>query len=41
MIDEVQLPWLQPPYTEKFKKHPKEASVYIQDLIEYVKEDKT
>jgi hypothetical protein len=35
MIDEVQLPWLQPPYTEKFKKHPKEASVYIQDLIEY------
>ncbi len=35
MIDEIQLPWLKPPYVEKYKKHPEEASAYLQDLIEY------
>ncbi len=35
MIDELQLPWLLTPYTEKYTKHPEEASIYLQDLIEY------
>jgi hypothetical protein len=35
MIDEIQLPWLTDPYVEKYTKHPEEAALYIQDLIEY------
>ncbi len=35
MIDEMQLPWLNTPYVEKYTKHPEEANVYLQDLIEY------
>ncbi len=35
MIDEIQLPWLNTPYVEKYKRHPEEASIYLQDQIEY------
>ncbi len=35
MINEIQLPWLNTPYEEKYKRHPEEASIYLQDLIEY------
>lgn len=35
MLDEIQLPWLVTPYVENFKKNPEEASLYLQDLIEY------
>lgn len=35
MIDEIQLPWLVIPYAEKYTRHPEEASLYIQDMMEY------
>ncbi len=35
MINEIQLPWLQNPYVEKYKRHPEEMAFYVQDLIEY------
>ncbi len=34
-FDEIQLPWLATPYFDKYKKHPTEGSVYLQDKIEY------
>ncbi len=34
-FDEVQLPWLQQPYTEFYHKKPEEYAVYLQDKIEY------
>lgn len=34
-FDEIQLPWLQTPYTEYYHKYPWEAAVYLQDKIEY------
>ncbi|MBD3224185.1 MAG: TonB-dependent receptor plug domain-containing protein, partial [Caldithrix sp.] len=34
-IDEQQLPWLNNPYIENYNKNPEEASIYLQDLIEY------
>jgi len=35
MMNEIQLPWLDTPYIEKYTRYPEEASFYIQDLIEY------
>jgi len=35
MIDEIQLPWLDNPYIEKYTRYPEEAALYLQDLIEY------
>ena len=35
MINEIQLPWLLTPYTERYTKHPEEVALYLQDLIEY------
>lgn len=35
MMDEIQLPWLLTPYSEQYTRYPEEASLYIQDLIEY------
>ncbi|MBN1465382.1 hypothetical protein JXA02_06455, partial [candidate division KSB1 bacterium] len=34
-FDEIQLPFLQQPYTEYYHKRPEEYSVYLQDKIEY------
>lgn len=34
-FDEIQIPWLQTPYTEYYHKYPREMSAYIQDKIEY------
>ena len=33
--DEVQLPWLQQPYTDYYRKFPREGAAYLQDKIEY------
>ncbi len=37
MMNEIQLPWLNTPYVEKYPspRHPEEAAFYIQDLLEY------
>lgn len=34
-FDEIQLPWLSTPYTEKYDRRPQEFAGYIQDKIEY------
>jgi len=34
-FNEVQLPWLATPYTENYKRFPKEMSGYLQDKVEY------
>ncbi|MBW6458341.1 MAG: hypothetical protein K0B52_04175, partial [FCB group bacterium] len=35
VFNEIQLPWLSTPYTEKYQRRPQEFSGYIQDKIEY------
>ncbi|GAB4335511.1 MAG: hypothetical protein Kow0037_15490 [Calditrichia bacterium] len=34
-FDEIQLPFIAVPYTEKYKKHPIEGAFFIQDKVEY------
>jgi hypothetical protein len=34
-FNEVQLPWLQQPYTDYYRKFPREGAAYLQDKIEY------